>query len=57
MIANKNYWASLNPSKKEEVKKETLDHWKNGTVPKSFGLDDVKLDESFFKIGKLITRR
>lgn len=48
---------SLNPSKKEDVKKETLDHWKNGTVPKSLGLDDVKLDESFFKIGKLITRR
>ena len=48
---------SLNESRKDEVKKETLDHWKNGTVPESLGLNDVKLDESFFKIGKLITRR
>jgi hypothetical protein len=48
---------SLNPDKKESLKKETLTHWENGTVPDSLGLGDLNVDESFFKIGKLITRR
>ena len=48
---------ALNPSRKEEIKEETLKHWENGTVPDSLGLGDLNVDESFFKIGKLITRR
>ena len=48
---------SLSPDKKESLKAETLTHWKNGTVPDSLGLGNLNVDESFFKIGKLITRR
>jgi hypothetical protein len=48
---------ALNPSRKEEIREETLKHWENGTVPDSLGLGDLNVDESFFKIGKLITRR
>ena len=48
---------SLDPDKKDQLKKETLTHWENGTVPESLGLGNLNVDESFFKIGKLITRR
>ena len=47
----------LHPDRREEVKNQVLDHWKNGTIPESFSASDINLDESFFKIGKLITRR
>lgn len=47
----------LSPDRREEVKEEVLAHWKGGTFPDSFGINDINLDESFFKIGKLITRR
>ena len=47
----------LSPDRREEVKNQVLDHWKNGTYPESFSASDIHLDESFFKIGKLITRR
>jgi len=47
----------LHPDRREEIKKIILNHWKDGTVPESFSIDDINLDESFFKIGKLITRR
>lgn len=47
----------LHPDRREEVKNQVLDHWKNGTIPESFSASDIHLDESFFKIGKLITRR
>ena len=48
---------SLSSDKKDQLKKETLTHWENGTVPDSLGLGNLNVDESFFKIGKLITRR
>ena len=47
----------LNPGRREELKAETIKHWEGQTFPKSFELSDFNLDESFFKIGKLITRR
>lgn len=47
----------LSPDRREDVKEEVLAHWKGGTFPESFGINDINLDESFFKIGKLITRR
>ena len=47
----------LHPDRREEDKNQVLDHCKNGTIPESFSASDINLDESFFKIGKLITRR
>ena len=47
----------LSPNRREAVKQEIIKHWKDGTIPDSFGLNDINLDESFFKIGKLITNR
>ena len=47
----------LNHKDRAAVTKETLDHWKNGTVPASLEESPNNIQESFFKIGKLITRR
>lgn len=47
----------LHPDRREEIKKKVLNYWKDGTFPESFSASDIDLDESFFKIGKLITRR
>ena len=49
----------LNKSMKEDVKKETLAHWENGTLPAALKTEQqsVKEGKSFLKIGKLVTRR
>jgi len=47
----------LHPDRREEIKKKVLNYWKDGTFPESFSASDIDLDESFFKIGKLITLR
>jgi hypothetical protein len=49
----------LNASMRDDVKKETLAHWENGTVPKALqtNQEQVKEGKGFFKIGKLVTKR
>jgi hypothetical protein len=49
----------LNASMRDDVKKETLAHWENGTVPTALQInqEQVKEGKGFFKIGKLVTKR